>query len=409
MIRLECSARPYDWGGVGALSRFLGRDLGGGPEAELWLGAHPGWPTRTCDGRVLADVVAEDPEAALGATGIARFGERLPFLLKVLAAGKPLSLQVHPTTEQARAGAAAEDAAGVPRDAPHRNYRDDQAKPEMMVAVEPMRALCGFRPPARVLADLRALLGEPAGGAAEDAGGAAGVHAALVAALSGPDEDEALRRSLALLLDGDPRVPRFVERLAAACAGATDGAASEAASVVRLLASTHPGDPGIAVSLLLNHLGLAPGEAVFLGAGTVHAYLEGLGVEVMNNSDNVLRGGLTSKHVDVAELVRVVRFLPEEPRRVAPVEEPPGRLRYLPPAAEFQLQRLAPPQEAEVPVVQSGATVVLVTAGELELVAGGAHLRLGRGDSAFVPAAESGLRARALSAGAVAFAATAGD
>ncbi|WP_158257339.1 mannose-6-phosphate isomerase, class I [Kineococcus xinjiangensis] len=408
MIRLECSVRPYDWGGVGAISGFLGRDLGGGPEAELWLGAHPGWPTHTCDGRILGDVVAEDPEDALGTRGIARFGKRLPFLLKVLAAGKPLSLQVHPTPEQARAGAAAEDAAGVPRDAPHRNYKDDQAKPEMMVAVQPMRALCGFRPPRQVLADLEALLGQPgAQGAADE------VHAALVAALAGPDEGAALRGCLELLLGGDPAVRVFVDRLVGACAAATAGADGGAdrgtASVVRLLAATHPGDPGIAVSLLLNDVHLAPGEAVFLGAGTVHAYLQGLGVEVMNNSDNVLRGGLTRKHVDVGELVRIVRFAPETPRRVEPVEDLPGRLRYLPPAEEFQLQRVAPAVGAEVPLEQSGATVVLVAAGDLELVAGEVRLRLGQGDSAFVPASERGLRARALSAGALAYAATAGD
>ena len=397
MIRLESAVRPYDWGAVGAISRFLGRDLGGGPEAELWLGAHPGFATPTEDGRALADVVAEDPPVALGEEGITRFGSRLPFLLKVLAAGKPLSLQVHPTPEQAREGFAAEEARGVPRDAGHRNYKDDQAKPEMMVAVEPMRTLCGFRRPAEALADLRALLGA--------ADGSDEVHAALEEALGAPDEADALRRSLVLLLGGDAGVVRLVERLVAAAAGAE----GEAASVLRLVAEGHPGDPGIAVALLLNHAELAPGEAVYLGAGTVHAYLQGLGVEIMNGSDNVLRGGLTSKHVDVEELVRVVRFAPEAPHRVRPVEEPAGRFRYLPPAAEFQLQRLEPAEGGELPVEQRGATIVLVTAGEVELEAGGARLELARGDSAFVPAGEGGLRVRARGAGAVAYAATAGE
>ncbi|GAA0308784.1 mannose-6-phosphate isomerase, class I [Kineococcus aurantiacus] len=397
MITLEPAIRDYDWGTDGGISRLLGREPAGGPEAELWIGTHPGFPTPTADGRTVADVVAADPAGVLGAETAGRGGTRLPFLLKVLSAGRPLSVQVHPSPEQARAGFADEETRGVPLGAPHRNYVDDQPKPEMMVAVTPMRALAGFRDPAAVRADLHRLLGAPGGG----------TSAELDALLAGPDPAATLRGALRLLLSGGEPAAGFVTRLVAAARAAD--ADDTTAGVVRLLAEHHPADPGIAVGALLNHVDLAPGQAVFLGAGTPHAYLQGTGVEVMSASDNVLRGGLTSKHVDVEELLRIVDPVVSAPHRVAPEETAAGSRVFRTPVPDFALQRLEGGPGAELAVEQNGPVLLLVLAGSALVTSGpGDAEELRRGGSLLVGAAEGPARLRAGDDGVLAFAATVG-
>lgn len=357
------------------------------------MGTHPGWPTPVADGGTLAELVAADPERHLGREALVRFGPQVPFLLKVLAAGRPLSVQVHPTPEQARAGFLAENLGGIALDDPARNYVDDRAKPEMMLAVEPMRALCGFRPIAEVRADLRTLLGTPEG-----------VHATLDRLLAGASEQNALRGAVELLLGGAQEVDAFRERIVAAAAGVV----GDTADVIQLLAATHPGDPGTAVAVLLNHVRLAPGEAVFLDAGTMHAYLSGLGVEVMSTSDNVLRGGLTSKHVDVAELSRITRFEASRPFRVTAEEDAPGRFRYRPPVAEFQLQRLEVAPGERVAMVEHAPSILLVTSGEVELASGTESVRARRGGSLFIGADEGPVTLLGTDCRAVAYSATLG-
>jgi len=397
MLRLDNELRPYAWGSTTAIAELLGRAPSGGPEAELWLGAHPDSPSRVPGGEGLDEVIAGDPAYFLGADSVAAFGPRLPFLMKVLAAAEPLSLQVHPSLEQAREGFAREEAAGVPRDAAWRNYKDDNHKPEMILALTPFRALCGFRPVEQSVALFEALAADASDDDARN-------HAAgIVAALRGA---EPLRTAFAALLAGGDGLAAATSSLRAVADGlALDDPNRPALDAAADLQDKYPGDPGVLVSLLLHLVELAPGDAIHLPAGNVHAYLEGLGIEVMANSDNVLRGGLTPKHVDVPELLATVDFtpLPEVPR--TPREETRlGQEVFTPPFREFALQRIELREGTEhLAVRQDGGTVVLVVRGALRLDSTQGELILQRGESAFIPASEDPVTAHpAVRTGAIA-------
>ncbi len=411
MYELENVLRPYAWGSRTAIAELLGRPASGGPEAELWVGAHPDSPSvaltpasggagrHTPDvndgGRLALDaLIAEDPEHHLGSESVAAFGPRLPFLLKVLAAETPLSLQVHPTLAQAREGFAREEAAGVDPAAPDRNYKDAFHKPEMIFALTPFEALCGFRP----AAESRAVFGHLA--ACFDLAGLElpPLVPQLLEDLAQPDESAALRSAFERLIAGGKDVSDATAALVAVLVSGAPMAAHvpELTTVVNLNAD-YPGDPGVLISLLLNRISLAPGEAVYLPAGNVHAYLRGLGIEVMASSDNVLRGGLTPKFVDVPELLKTVAFeavgVPVLPAETTLL----GQELFRPPFREFQLQRieLAPGAEP-VPLAQAGAAVVIVTAGSVRLDSPKGELRLERGASAFLPAAEAPVNVHAV-------------
>ncbi|MFC3999021.1 mannose-6-phosphate isomerase, class I [Nocardiopsis sediminis] len=373
MHRLINQVRPYAWGAKDAIPRLLGTPPDGRPQAELWLGAHPGAPSILVTGGGRAsfeEVIAAAPDDVLGARTVGRFGPRLPFLLKVLAAEEPLSLQVHPDAARARAGFDAEETAGIPIGAPDRNYRDPQAKPELVFALETFEALCGFRDPAAAHADLAPLRGELA--------------AILRGDLSDPDPHRALRAALTRLLtlgcdERGPLLADFVTEWAASGRGRHYDTINE-------LAERYPGDPGAVAALLLNRVTLRPGEALFLPAGNVHAYLRGTAVEIMASSDNVLRAGLTGKHVDTGELLNVVDFsvLPipfTEPVRVD------GRSEFRPGVPDFALATLGPgPVDAHLP--GGVPSVVLALEGGADLKAEtGEALTLRRGQSVFVPAA----------------------
>ncbi len=306
MDLLDNTVRPYAWGSPTAIPHLLGVEPTGEPQAEMWMGAHPGAPSRTARG-TLVEVIEADPERELGARAVAKFGPRLPFLLKILAAGAPLSLQVHPNLAQAREGYADEERRGVPADAPHRNYKDANHKPELICALTEFDGLCGFRDPAQA-ADLLDGLGVDS-------------LKPYVDLLHAHPEDAALREVLTAVLSADPEeMARTVAEATAACTR-LGGAYAPYADI----AHHYPGDPGVIAAMLLNHVRLQPGEALFLGAGIPHAYLNGLGVEIMANSDNVLRCGLTPKHVDVPELLRIVRFEPSDPGVLRPRGVPGGR------------------------------------------------------------------------------------
>ncbi|GAA0997644.1 mannose-6-phosphate isomerase, class I [Nocardiopsis tropica] len=373
MHRLTNQVRPYAWGARTAIPRLLGADPDGTPQAELWLGAHHGAPsTAHCeDGpRPLPRLIADDPRRVLGHGTAERFGARLPFLLKFLAAEAPLSLQVHPDATRARAGFDAEERAGIPLDAPHRNYRDPHHKPELLLALEPFEALCGFREPAATGAELRGLTCELA--------------VLLRADLAVPDTHAALRAALTRLLtlpDGS-RERLLDEFVAEWSASGPRGAHGD---IVADLAVRYPGDPGAVASLLLNRVTLGPGQALFLPAGNLHAYLQGTAVEVMASSDNVLRAGLTAKHVDAPELLDVVDFsvLPIPYARPGLLE---GRREFRPAAPEFALHEIGPGRVA-AHLPGEGPTVVLALHGRVELVAEvGQGLTLERGESVFVQA-----------------------
>ncbi|MEU4612251.1 mannose-6-phosphate isomerase, class I [Streptomyces umbrinus] len=366
MDRLDNTIRPYAWGSTTAIPRLLGVEPTGEPQAEMWMGAHPGAPSRTLRGP-LTEVIDEAPEKELGPAAVAKFGPRLPFLLKLLAAGAPLSLQVHPDLAQAREGYEDEERRGVPIDAPHRNYKDANHKPELICALTEFDGLCGFRAPAEA-ADLLAALDVDS-------------LKPYVDLLHAHPEEAALREVLTAVLSADrEQMAATVTEAAAACAR-LGGAHAPYAD----LAHHYPGDPGVIAAMLLNHVRLQPGEALFLGAGVPHAYLNGLGVEIMANSDNVLRCGLTPKHVDVPELLRIVRFEASDPGVLRPEASPDGEEVYETPIDEFRLSRYALVAGAPVHDLTLGTPqILLCTAGSVQA---GEHA-LGPGRSVFVPAGE---------------------
>ena len=429
-VGITNTPRDYAWGSTRAIADLLGRAPSGGPEAELWLGAHAGSPSIIEDpsqfggATNLAQWITASPEVALGAGWSTRQADadaasdgaagaagsvrpvgvapgsplptpRLPFLLKILAAGRPLSLQAHPTSEQARAGFDLENEAGIPVDAGNRNYRDPFHKPELIfVLSDTFEALCGFRPLAEVrgiVAELRLLdlaTDDPQGPAIDSLEN----HLA-----------QGLRDTVDWLLrdgrGGDSgEVKWLVERVVAlaehaeflAGGGAAIGYARELATV-RLLAAEYPGDPGIVLGLLLNRVSLQRGEAMYLPAGNIHAYLSGLGVELMAASDNVLRGGLTPKHIDIEELLGVLDFTPAQSPYLAPVVTAPGVSRYRPGVPDFELVHIEADADSAsatpVPMRQitlTGPAIAICTAGGL-LVAGSSSSRtLKRGQAVYV-------------------------
>ena len=302
MELLRNPIRDYAWGSRSALARMQGRPAPtSAPEAELWIGAHPATPSVLAgSGASLADAIAGDAPAWLGAEVASRYGPRLPYLLKVLAADAPLSLQAHPDASRARSRFEAGDP----------NYVDGHHKPELLVALTPFEALCGFRDTDRSAAAFQAL-------------GLSEVAAHL--------ERGDLRAATSLLLS------RPAEQIDAGLFG---GRFDADLALVRRLAAAYPGDPGVLVALLLNPVTLAPGEAVWMPAGNLHAYLRGVGVEVMAASDNVLRGGLTPKRVDVAELLRVLRFEVLAEPVVKPVRVASGVVTWPVPVDDFALHHV---------------------------------------------------------------------
>lgn len=421
MYLLRNTVRPYAWGSTTAMAGLFGREPSGEPEAEMWIGAHPGAPSvlvPAAEGaESLDELIAADPERTLGPEIAARFGSELPFLAKILAAGSPLSLQVHPTPEQAAAGYAEEEAAGVDRGARERNYKDRNHKPEMIFALTPFEALCGFREP-----DEAAELFRTVNRAIEATGRQVPelldwIVAELSSGHPGPDR---LRSVFSTLIADGEDVRAAVELAAAAADAAEDGAHARELATVAQLHGFHPGDPGVLISLLLNRASLQPGEAVYLPAGNVHAYLNGLGVEVMASSDNVLRGGLTAKHIDVPELLRTVDFRPVGIPSVAAEHTGTGQELFRPPFEEFQLQRLelasGPDADAPlVPVAQNGPAVILVVRGSMLLSSPAGNLVLEAGQSAFLPAGDAPVTAALATDsvqhddGALAFAVTVGS
>lgn len=361
LLRIEGDVREYAWGSPGGVSRALGHEPGHQPEAELWLGAHPSAPSRILD--------AEDTPPDLVAWE-ATTGAKLPYLLKLLSAASPLSLQAHPTTDQARAGFAAEESAGIPIDARERNYKDPYAKPELIVAIEDgFEALCGFRPVNEVRAIVRDLAE-----AAADATPFAEWETRLAS-------DDGAKDAFGWLLAGGTAIDELIAQVTHIAL--EDGDRFE---LPRRIAAEYPGDPGIAIALMLNHVTLARGEALWLPAGNIHAYLRGTGMELMGPSDNVLRGGMTPKHIDTAELSRVLDFTPGQPPYLPPVPLSAHVVSYRPvslPTGQdvpFELLDIT----GDDTVTTGGPTIGLAVDGAFTLSAGHAAIDLMRGSSVFV-------------------------
>jgi mannose-6-phosphate isomerase len=342
------------------------------------MGAHPSAPSGLDrDGRrtTLDAVIAADPARELGADCARRFGGRLPFLLKVLAASKALSIQVHPSRAQAQAGYREENERGTPPGDKRRNYVDDWPKPELLYALTPFEVLAGMRDPA----DAAQLMRELAVPELEP----------LAVTLLRPDladpRAEVLARILSWPADQRDRLIRAVFR---ACRREVDdhGPYQRECAALAQIARDHPGDIGIVAALLLRYAELLPGQAIFLPAGGLHAYLRGTGIELLANSDNVVRAGLTGKHIDIPELLKLASTAVRVPV-LAPRDLGDGVVAYDVPVPEFRLYR-ATLGAGEVTLPGDGPRLVLSADGTLTLAAGGARLKLGRGESAFLPAAD---------------------
>lgn len=391
MELLRGAVRTYAWGSRTAIAEFTGRPSPTDhPEAELWFGAHPGDPAHLVgDGhRSLLDEISADPEGQLGAAARGRFGDALPFLAKVLAADEPLSLQAHPSQAQAEEGFAREDRLGIPVNAHTRNYRDRSHKPELIVALGPFEALAGFRPAARSVEFMRALE-VPA-------------LEHFIALLSGTADADGLRALFTTWItapqpDLDVLVPAVLDGAIAYIRSGEKTFAAEARTLLEL-GELYPGDAGVLAAMLLNRISLAPGQGIYLPAGNLHAYLHGMGFEVMANSDNVLRGGLTPKHVDVPELLRVLDFTPTADATIAPRTVGDGlELVYDTPAPEFAVSVLCLDgphlgHQVDAPARHDGPQVLLCTEGSVQVHAKANVLTLDRGAAAWVAADDGPIR-----------------
>ena len=306
LVRISGSEKNYPWGSKTLIQDHFGIGSANQPVAEVWFGTHDGGQSTLLDS-------GQSLEEALGA--------KLSFLVKFLAADSPLSIQVHPNSSQAKAGFARENAAGIPLTAPERNYKDDSHKPEILIALTDFEALCGFRPRAQVLEIFLAFSeSEPR----------FGELAALAAT------DAAIEEIFSELLEDKSLAQRFNASVEALD---SDSLSESARALVAGLLQKYPGDTGALVAMLLNHVKLAPGEAIYLPAGNLHAYLSGLGLEVMAASDNVLRGGLTTKHIDKAELRQITDFSELSEPVVVSKKLAEGLVEYPVAASEFRVYR----------------------------------------------------------------------
>lgn len=356
MDRLRCQIQPYAWGSHRAIAALRGQGPTAQPEAELWVGAHPLAPSMVVRHERwigLDQAIYDNPVGELGAAVVAEFGPRLPFLAKILAAHEPLSLQTHPDHATARAGFDRENGAGLPLGARNRTYKDASAKPEILVALSDFQGVCGFRPvPATItfLTELDVSL----------------LSDSIEVLRSSPDASGLRQVVTGLLSLEEPSRHCLVTEILAA-ALRYQGPNADIVAWLPRLQQLYPDDIGLGIVLLLNYVSLRPGEALFLQAGNLHAYLHGLGVEVMANSDNVLRSGFTHKYLDVPELLAITDFAP----LLDPVFRPSSTTTttdarvtvFQPPVAEFGVTRID--LDGSYDITDTGPAVVLCTHGEV--------------------------------------------
>ena len=374
MQKLINSVQNYAWGSKTALTDLYGiANPNNLPMAELWMGAHPKSSSKIEDAsgqaRSLRDVIDADKAALLGDKVAQRFGE-LPFLFKVLCADQPLSIQVHPNKQASEIGFAKENAAGIPLDAAERNYKDPNHKPELVFALTPFLAMNAFREFSEIVSLLQPV---------------AGAHKAIAHFLENPNAD-ALSQLFASLLNMQGEEKSHALAVLKAALGSQQG---EPWETIRLISEFYPDDSGLFSPLLLNVVKLNPGEAMFLFAETPHAYLQGVALEVMANSDNVLRAGLTPKYIDIPELVANVKFVakPAAELLTQPVKNG-AELDFPIPVEDFAFS-LHDLSQAETAIAQESAAILFCAEGEATLRKGEQRLVLKPGESAFVAANES--------------------
>jgi mannose-6-phosphate isomerase len=374
MQKLINSVQNYAWGSKTALTELYGIDNPDNlPMAELWMGAHPKSSSKVQDAagqpHSLRQVIEQDKSTLLGTAVADRFGE-LPFLFKVLCADQPLSIQVHPNKQNSETGFAKENAAGIPLDAAERNYKDPNHKPELVFALTPFLAMNAFRPFAEIVSLLQPV---------------AGAHNAIAHFLQQPGSERLSELFAALLnMQGDEK-----SRALAVLKAALNGQQGEPWETIRAISEFYPDDSGLFSPLLLNVVKLKPGEAMFLFAETPHAYLKGVALEVMANSDNVLRAGLTPKYIDIPELVANVKFTPKpaDALLTTPVKNDTS-LDFPIPVADFAFS-LHDLSTRAAELTQQSAAIVFCVEGEAVLSKGETRLVLKPGESAFIAANES--------------------
>lgn len=390
-LPIEGVLKHYAWGSDRDIADLLGRSPSGRPEAELWFGAHEGGPSPLVGvideeaAKNLLELCREDPEEVLGESHTRRAGNRFPFLLKVLAAAEPLSLQAHPDLEQARLGYREERARGVSPESESANYKDANHKPELILALRSFAVLSGFCPweESQRRLSLLGLLG-PKSPIAEPLRAFSEVRNRA----SESEARAAFFRALFLLGESDRNA--MTERIRRALKAPEAREMGALILYLERLVEKYPSDPGLVVVLLMNYLELEPGQALFMPARRLHAYLGGLGLEVMASSDNVLRGGLTPKRVDVAELCRVLNFGADSPDVLNGTELGGGESSvrgYPAPVSEFELSMVALREGGEHALL--GPAILLVLEGTLHAAAETGHaVDWVRGQAAFVPASE---------------------
>lgn len=309
IFSLKNQIQNYAWGSREILGRMRGVPVPTEqPEAEVWVGAHPAAPSRaTVDGAEspLNELIVENPSRFLRPD---RTSDWFPFLFKILAIDAPLSIQVHPTPEQAIAGFEDEQARGIAIDAPYRNYKDRYSKPETVIALSPMRVLTGVRP----VEQLKTL--------------AAAFGAAWLAERAELSPKQLLTEIIRLPEETASAAVQHLVDAAPGLLGASNDVVADAAELVRIVDGKYPGDRGLLVAFVMNLVHLAPGESAFTPDGQVHAYVSGTAIELMNPSDNVMRAGLTAKHIDTEELIKVLGEKQDAPviQRPNPEDGPLG-------------------------------------------------------------------------------------
>jgi len=384
---LENTVQNYDWGSTVELPRLLGKDNPSGtPWAELWMGAHPKAPSIAVDPatgarKPLDKLIAEAPVKVLGSSVAGRFNNALPFLFKILSAAKPLSIQAHPSKRKAEHGFAREDFAGIPLDAPERNYKDTNHKPETVVALTSFEGLCGFRPIDEIVANIKLLAPQDwqrlVGRLADDPGR---LELSVFFHTMISQTGDVIHKRLEYTLARCKRIVASEQR---------NSPGGMLFSWVLKLMETHPGDVGALAPLVLNLFRLEPGQALNITDGQPHAYLCGTAAEIMANSDNVLRGGLTSKHRDVAEFISTLGFDSGLLQPVVPVELSDGFSTYRCDVPDYAIAKAVVSGVIEGPKRQPVPEILLCTEGEVELVStSGQRLELPRGTSIFVTANE---------------------
>ena len=376
MLELIGVRQSYPWGTKDAIPSLIGQAPDAKPWAEQWYGAHPLGDSPTPDGATLSEHLAQQPDQ-LGKAALMTFGRRLPFLVKILSAASPLRLQAHPTRQQAREGHARESLLGVPLGAPERSFKDDWPKPETIVALTSFEALVGFRDPVRTAQLFEDL-------------GVGDALASVIGPLRDRDGSPALQEVFLDVLSLDDRC-HLVDEVLGAAVNHLDapGELGLFARTAVEIDEYFPSDPGILAALLLNRFSLEPGQALALAPGVMHSYLRGCCIEVMANSDNVLRGGLTAKHIDVDALLHVVSFAPT-PAEVLLPSGSDGTYIYPTSFEEFELWLLQPTDGSPLQVPRSDSgRICLVASGSFELSGDGDPVVLKPGKAVFIGAGEA--------------------